>query len=470
MAAYAFELIQGLIGAGSRGVGCSRMALRSGSVKAILWSLLGFTLIVGLAPPAQASSQRSSAASFAAVGASAAAQQKSRPGALERDDSPVARTGKLMVRPAGLPSTSEPARRLQSAEVTQDLLNPDGRVTGTIVLAGAASAATAADLHVVFGSLDGSTCFGNAEVVTSTAALGAGFTGSGSTITLDGRLPEASYAGWDCAFAQLAVAGQEPTAENTYDALIGPLTDVAGEPRLAISDVEMLRSKVKTLKLVPKVWTTLDVTVANSGTASAPGVVLGGGGKGIKVKGETLDYAIGKDGGEGYGEVQVKLTGNSKKSKGKKGKGGKGKRKGKPVLKLSASGAGASASTRVLVKTIKPPPKPASGTYESKDGSVSFTIAGGKVVNWRGRMQTRCGGYPDLPTYTINTYDFPKVKIARNGIVDATQDGNQGGDAAFGAFLQMQVSGSRIRKGYFSYSGPARCFASTSFDAKLKRR
>lgn len=362
-------------------------------------------------------------------------------------DAPIiARTGDLSARPDGLPSTSEPARQLKSAVVRQDLAN--GRLTGTFVLNAAPSTATTADLHVSFGSLAGSTCEARVDVSTPTAgSLAEGFTQSGSTLTLSTEgIAEASYADWDCAFAALTVAGQPPAPGTAYDVLIGALDDVYGKPKLQIENVELLRSKVKRLKLVRKVWTTVDVTVKNAGGAPAPDVRVSGKGNGLKVKAAKIDGIA--EGGTSSGEVRVKLTANRRRT-----------------LKLVARSGDATASRRIAVAPVPPPPRPVPGEYRSKDGSVTFRIAKGKVIGWRGYMQTRCGGFPDLPRYTMNTYDFPKTRVARNGIVDARDRGE-----LYGAGLEMKVAGSRVTNGYFFYSGPDRCFASTRFTAKLTSR
>ena len=80
------------------------------------------------------------------------------------------------------------------------------------------------------------------------------------------------------------------------------------------------------------------------------------------------------------------------------------------------------------------------------------------------RTQTQCGGFPGLPTYTMNTYDFPKTKISKAGIVHDRDEGE-----LYGVNLEMLVSGSKVTRGRFSYSGPDRCFAVETFDAKPVR-
>lgn len=359
---------------------------------------------------------------------------------------PIARTGSLTSRPSGMPSTAVPARQLRSAAVQQRLT--DGRLTGMFVLGGTPGGGTEADLHVSFGSLAGNACNADVDLVTPTAGSPAsGFSRAGGTIELNtDDINAAGFAEWDCAFAALTASGQPPTQATTYDVLIGPLEDVSGKPKLQIENVELLRSKVKQLRLVPNVARNVAVTVKNSGTADARGVRVAGVGKGLETKAASLG-SIGA-GDDSSGEVRVKLTAKSKRT-----------------LKLVAGSGAAKVTRRIAVFPARRPPRPVPGEYRSRDGSVTFRVENGRVVGWRGRMQTRCGGFPDIPTTTFNTYDFPRTKIGRDGVVDARDRGE-----LFGVRLQLRLAGRKATKGHFSYSGPNRCFASTTFSAKRKGR
>ena len=96
-------------------------------------------------------------------------------------------------------------------------------------------------------------------------------------------------------------------------------------------------------------------------------------------------------------------------------------------------------------------------------------MRGGKVRGFRIYTQTTCGGYPDMPTTTQNTYSFQTEAIPRNNEVVGTERGNQGGDAAYSAYLELEFVSRTKAVGKFSYFGPARCVAVEGFTAKLKR-
>ena len=121
----------------------------------------------------------------------------------------------------------------------------------------------------------------------------------------------------------------------------------------------------------------------------------------------------------------------------------------------------------VKVRRRPAPAAPQAGRWSSKD--VSFTVRGGKVRGFAINTQTTCGGYPDLPTTTNNNYSFQTVKIPRNNEVVGTERGNQGGDAAYSAYLDLEFVSRTKVKGKFTYSGPARCTAVAGFTAKVKR-
>jgi hypothetical protein len=99
---------------------------------------------------------------------------------------------------------------------------------------------------------------------------------------------------------------------------------------------------------------------------------------------------------------------------------------------------------------------------------VDFTVRGGKVRGFRINTQTTCGGYPDIPTTTTNTYDFPTVRIPRNNEVVGS-DGKEGGTASYSVSLDLEFVSRTKVIGSFSYYGPARCVAHDGFTARLTR-
>ncbi|GAA1936708.1 hypothetical protein GCM10009797_33020 [Nocardioides hwasunensis] len=244
---------------------------------------------------------------------------------------------------------------------------------------------------------------------------------------------------FECAVVELR------DGETSLDALIGTVTSTYESPALSIGDLELLGGTQRQLKLVRGVPTKVSLEIHNTGKVAARDVVVGGAGKGIKVSSETIEsVAPGTSASVG---LTVRLT---------------GKKAGR--LTLTAAGGEVSASRRMKVKQVRPPAPPRAGTYRDKSGSVRFSIRKGRIVGWSGTMQTTCGGYGTPPTYTQNTYDFPRTRIPRNGIVQATEKGSN-----YTTHLQLKVAGARVTKGSFSYFGPAGCRASTSFTAKPGR-
>ncbi|UMG94517.1 hypothetical protein [Nocardioides sp. TF02-7] len=326
----------------------------------------------------------------------------------------AARVGRLRNRPSGFP-TGAPARTLASAEVRQDLLAE--RVSGRFVLAAAPTAATAAHLTVGFGHADGSTCQGDVQLTTPTLDPAPGWARAGRTITLDQASEDAGWQDWDCAFAVVAGPGQTPE----YDARVDRLTDVPLRPALRLGAVRLLGSTK--VRLVPGVWTTVEVVVRNTSRADAAGVVVTGAGKGVQVR----RTRVGKVWGESSTTERVSIRLRGRRA---------------ARVRLTVKAPHTRASRTVRVRPAAAPARPRAGVYVSTDGSIRFRIRNGRVVGFSARLYTRCGGYPDLPTYSWSYYDFPTVAIPRNGIVDRIDDGR-----LYDAGLRMRVSGGSVTKG-----------------------
>lgn len=348
----------------------------------------------------------------------------------------IARTANLIHRPDGMPATGQAARRFVSAKVKQDL--DRRRVSGTFRLGAAPTAGSNAHLHVAFGYLDGYACNADVQFSSQTHAPNGGFSRSGATISFNRAYSDAGWKGWDCAFAALTGADHAPS----FDALINQLSDVHAKPDLRIASVKLLGKKK--IKLVRGVKTVLEVRIRNASRADAPGTVLKGRGKGIKV----ANRRVGKIWGDGATTVRVTV---------------KLKKKRRTKIKLLATTTGDKTTKKVKVKPRKAPKRAKNGKYRSKNGRVTFRIRNNRVVGLRGRMYTRCGGYPNFPTYTWNYYNYPKVKIPRNGIVDRRHSGKR-----YTVGLQMFVNGGKVKQGRFWYSGPNRCFAVETF--RMRRR
>jgi hypothetical protein len=384
---------------------------------------------LGAAAPSAAEEEKKPRLSF---------PMKAGPAVAERAAPVDARIGTLTQR--GGSATG--ARRLTSASVRQDLVRD--RVSGTFVLAAEPGAATSSYLRVNFGHLDGSNCQGAVEFHTlTTGTPSAGFTKSGRTFTLNQAEAQAGWENWDCAFAALTDDLLSPPTA-TYSILGGPLSNVYAQPVLRIQPPELLRSKK--IKLVRGVWTTLEVDVKNVGRADAAPVLVTGKGKGLKVKKARGRFPL-YDGSTDTVRLRVQLVKNKRKTK----------------LKLTARASGATARNSTAVRKVSPPARPKPGRYASKNG-VNFRITAGrkpKVTGFRVYSQTYCGAYPDIPTVTMNYYDFPKSTIGMNGIVDGLDRGE-----LYTARLQLLVKGGKVTRGYFRYGGPNWCRSTKTFTAK----
>ncbi|NYE35312.1 hypothetical protein F4692_000416 [Nocardioides cavernae] len=249
----------------------------------------------------------------------------------------------------------------------------------------------------------------------------------------------ASAAGWNCAVL-LVDAGQ---GTQPYDAFVSLLDVQKATPQLTVKAPRRDR-------LVKKVWTRVPVTVANASPEGidARDVAVVGAGKGVKVRPASFGALEGQDDSDGY--VWARLT------------------KPKATLKIAVTEKGEVVGrSKVKLRTRPAPAPPKVGSWTG--GGADFTVRGGKVRGFRISTQTTCGGYPGIPTTTNNTYSFETTSIPRNNEVVGTEKGNQGGDAAYTAYLDLEFVSRTKAVGKFSYFGPARCTATTGFTARLKR-
>lgn len=332
-------------------------------------------------------------------------------------------------RASNIPPSSTPYLRLVGAEFRLDLADQEFYVEATLAgePPGPISQAPTAVWYV--GTVAGNTCQQVGAEVSDWFP--------GVMVNEADDLPP----GWES--ANCAVITLLNSDDAVVDVLIGLLADEL--PTLQLGAPELLgKSK---LKLVRGVWTRLDVEVRNDGPGIASGVVVSGKGKGLKVRKGTVDFDIARD-GTGSTEIEVKLVGKQKKTK----------------LKLTAATEEVKTTRTAKVRRTAPPKPPAPGSYKSKDGAVHFTVTKGspKVSGFRVFTQTTCGGFGTIPTYTMNTYDFRKVKIPRNGIVDARQSV----DGLYSAALVLRFVGGKVKYGRFFYSASGPCQATESFTAK----
>ena len=261
-----------------------------------------------------------------------------------------------------------------------------------------------------------------------------------SFLLYDNKATEDLAAAKDWSCAVLLVDNGDP-ASTPYDAFVAPLDVVTAAPELSVT-------APKRDRLVKKTWTRIPVRVANAAAEGidARDVAVTGAGKGVKVRPASFGSLDGQDDIEGH--VWARLT------------------KPRATLKLAVTEKGdvvGNASVKLRQRPVPAPPR--AGTWSAN--GVDFTVRGGKVRGFRIFTQTTCGGYPDIPTTTSNTYDFPTVRIPRNNEVVGS-DGKKGGDAAYSAYLELEFVSPTKARGTFSYYGPARCTAFDSFTARRK--
>ncbi|MDF1604897.1 hypothetical protein PZ894_15085 [Nocardioides sp. YIM 152315] len=366
------------------------------------------------------------------------------------DDVVVERTADLTVRDGVGTGTGMGAQRLSSASVRADVSG--ARVQATVVLDAEPTAATGATVVVAFGPLVDGICqlddFLDADQYeSSTTDLAAGWTRTGRTLTLDLAAEEAGYQPWDCAGAILGVGGE------VVSFLGGNLTAVHLEPQLGIDRPRILDKQVRgKLRLVRGQWHVVRVPVRGLNAAEARRVVVRGSGRGLAVTGQSLgtidqDYVR---------EAVIRVRAKS--------------RKVGPLRLRVTSENGDTVRRKVPVRLVRAPARPVPGRYRSADGSVAFTITGGRtarVARFRVETRTRCQPPLDYATYTDNIYGFPKTRIGGGGVVDARQV-----KPLFSVSLQLKAVGRRVTQGSFGYVGPkgSYCSADERFRARRVRR
>ncbi|WP_193612151.1 hypothetical protein [Nocardioides lijunqiniae] len=355
-----------------------------------------------------------------------------------------ARVGNLTVRPDG--PLGSGARRLTSASVRQDLLRD--RVSATVVLdAEPTGIGTESYLTVAFGHVADSTCYGDLQLTTITwGTMAAGFSRAGRTITMSIADDQAGYETWDCAFAVLDLDTNLPPDDNTVrSVLLGGLVDVPARPQLSLGAPEVLDRPVRRLPLVRGNWTAVTVPVVNRGRVDATGVRVTGAGRGLRVRGARIERVY--ETGSSSARIQVRRT---------------SARTG--PLRLTVTSVDAPSARRaVRTRPVRAAARPAPGKYANRSGTITFRVTSGRrLTGFRSYTRTQCGGYPDgFPTYTMNTYSFPRSRIGLDGVVDRTQRAR-----LYGVTLQVKIAGRRATSGRFTYSGPDRCFAVDTFTAR----
>lgn len=356
----------------------------------------------------------------------------------------VSRSGDLTVRPSGMPTTSNRAQTLSSAQVVQDL--SEGTYAATVTLAAAPPTTESTEyehgrLVVAFGSADQGVCVADVRYNASLAGdlSDTGFQRQGATYTLLASNLSARTSGHDCAFVAVSDAH-----DSTLDALVGDLADAVDPGHasgLVITQVRQFGWATKPLRLTRGFWTALDVELRQEG--GSPGdVVLKGRGKGIRTRSVTVRTSPGIT--ESV-RIRVKLVGKQRRT----------------TLRLVATGGGRTTARQVKVRRSIPK-RPVAGRHRTKDGKVSFRVRGRRVVGFSATMLTQCGVYPEY-RYVTQTWRFPKTKLRADGVVDRVV---QRKNARFE--LRLRLDGRKAR-GTFHYQEPSGfCHARATFTTRRR--
>lgn len=348
-----------------------------------------------------------------------------------------------------MPTSTAPGRQLTRATIGiqvygEKTADPRYFVDAEIELAGQPAGDPDAELNLGLGHREGSACILVALLTEETSDY------SGARYDLSGYNPN-NFATpsrpWDCVAVYLDNSFGGAPATQTHDALVGSLRNTRHSPRLRIPRVDLLGQKLGNLKLVRGIPTRIEVDIRNVGKASSAGITVRGSGKGLRVNRQKARKL--SDGSSTSVSLPVRLVGRQKRTR----------------LKIVVSDGGVKAVRTIRVTRVKPPRRPAAGSYRSPKRKVSFKVRGGRIIGWHGTMLTRCGGFPDHFRYSTNSYSFPRAKIPRNGIVQAQARGK-----LYSVSLRLRIVGSKVTRGHFAYYGPDRCYASVSFNARRTGR
>lgn len=240
---------------------------------------------------------------------------------------------------------------------------------------------------------------------------------------------------WNC--AALITTGLADDAP-TYDAYVAPLEITTRRPQVRLS-------APKSARLVRNAWTEVPVTVrVPASSIKARKVTVAGAGRGVRVR--RLDLGTIRPGSTVKTHVWVRLS------------------RARSAARLVLRDSGQRLTTKRITLRQRPAPaRPRAGSWSG--GGANFAVRRGKVVNFRVRTRTMCGGYPDLPTYTDNTYSFPRVAIPRNNQISQGRRGNVGKPAEYAVHLRMTFVSRNRARGVFTYNGPNRCTATQAFVA-----
>lgn len=249
---------------------------------------------------------------------------------------------------------------------------------------------------------------------------------------------------WNCVIV-LAVDRGDP--EIIHDAQAGTLKNHYISPKLGFGSVEMLRKKVKSLKLVRGSTQYHWVTIRNTGKLKAKSVVLTGKGSGMKVK--KVKVGTIEPGKSETVRVPIKLTSKKKKT---------------TTVTLTAKGSGLTVKKKLKVRAVKAPAKPKTGKWKATN-SVKFTVKKGKIRDFRFAARMRCAPPGGFATYKNVTLTFPATKIPRHGYVEATKNYRKG-NAWYSAGLKAKVVGGKLTQGRYSYFTAGSCSVVEGFTAK----
>lgn len=339
----------------------------------------------------------------------------------------------------GMPQTTAPALTLERATVTVAIGDKEHYVEASVKLRAPAGDYSGISnvVELALGHLDGSTC--RVDPVDWTYLIN-----DDGTEFMNEHV-DAPRKPWNC----VVVLVVNPNAESVHDAFVGRLTNQYRKPQLKIGAVSVLgKNQKKRLRLVRRAWTGVDVVVRNTGTVPARAVRVTARGKRVKAKvakGVVIEP-------KSKATVRIRIRPN---------------RNNAGPIRIVANRPGVRGVRKLRLRPTPVPQRPRNGRYRDPSNKVTFQVRNGRITRFRINTRTRCGGVGgSIPTYTNNTYDFPRTKVGKNGIVDRVQRGKN--DVwRWSASLKMRVAGNKVTQGRFQfYNAAGYCQATETFTAR----
>lgn len=202
-------------------------------------------------------------------------------------------------RPAGFPTSTDPAQTLESARASLEQ-NEKGRFDARVTLGAAPDASTGTAVRIVLGRTVGADCVADWEQTFPTFDPGGPATRDGSTITIQAALGQVAYDS-SCGFVEVASLADGTVLDRLETHDVVTIADAGGGGQSTVK-------QVKNRTVEPRRWSTVWVQVHYIGD-DADGVTVSGAGDGVTVRERTHRAAL-TWGERVWVPIQVKLRGD----------------------------------------------------------------------------------------------------------------------------------------------------------------